>query len=47
MIRDGKTSQVVYRTPDEKANNPERLNLDRWIIGFFTVLIFIPLRVVG
>jgi len=30
MIRDGKSSQVVYRSPDERASNPERLNLDRY-----------------
>jgi len=29
MLRDGKSPQVVYRTADEKASNPERLNLDR------------------
>ena len=30
MIRDGKTSQVVCRSADERASNPERLNLDRY-----------------
>jgi len=30
MLRDGKSSQVVQRTVDEKGSNPERLNLDRY-----------------
>jgi len=29
MFREGKTSQVFYRTADERSSNPERLNLDR------------------
>jgi len=31
MFREGNTAQVVYRTADERASNPERLNLDRYV----------------
>ncbi len=28
---------LVYRTPEEKSANPDRLNLDRYLIGYYYV----------